>query len=241
MAAQLPGVRRAEEPGPPPREAPALLRVAGAFLQLRWASILLVAIALGAYFAFSSPSFLTRSNILVIAAFLSEVAIITAGEVMLMICGEIDLSVGFVAALAPFVMYFTWSDTGIPLWVGIIAGLVVSAGIGLINGLVTVVLRVPPFVTTLGMSFLLNGLTLTISGAFPITTPNQGTRFSEFMGHNQIAELGWAIAVIFIVQLALRPPNNQRLDVMVRQRDGGWDIRVDERGAQVGRSVRAMP
>src|SRR5438132_8426483 len=44
-----------------------------------------------------------------------------------------------------------------------------------------------------------------------------------------------------LVQLALRPPNNQRLDVMVRQRDGGWDIRVDERGAQVGRSVRAMP
>jgi len=89
------------ETGPPARQVPAPLRVASSFLQLRWASILLVAIALGAYFAFSSPSFLTRSNILVIAAFLSEVAIITAGEVMLMICGEIDLSVGFVAALAP--------------------------------------------------------------------------------------------------------------------------------------------
>ena len=194
---------RADEPRPPAREAPALLRAGGVFLQLRWASILLVAIALGAYFAFSSPSFLSTSNYLVIASFLSEVAIITAGEVMLMICGEIDLSVGFVAALAPFVMYFTWSGTGIPLWAAIIAGLAVSAGIGLVNGLVTVALRVPSFVTTLGMSFLLNGLTLTVSGAFPVTAPDQGSRFTELMGHNQLAELGWALAVVVIVQLGL--------------------------------------
>src|SRR5207237_228890 len=107
------------------------------FRQLLWSSILLLAIALGAYFACSRPSFLSTSNYLVIASFLSEVAIITAGEVMLMICGEIDLSVGFVAALAPFVMYFTWSGAGIPLWVAIIGALVVSAGIGLVEGLGT--------------------------------------------------------------------------------------------------------
>src|SRR5262249_42201549 len=102
-----------------------------------------------------------------------------------------------------FIMFFAWNDGGVPLWVGIIAGLSVSAVVGLVNGVVTVRLRVPSFVTTLGMSFLLNGLTLTISGAFPIQTPQQGTRFTGVMGHNQVAELGWALAIVVIVQVGL--------------------------------------
>ncbi|HKF77804.1 MAG TPA: ABC transporter permease, partial [Candidatus Dormibacteraeota bacterium] len=71
-----------------------MARVASAFLQIRWASILVVAVALAAYFAFSSAAFLTGSNLLTIAGFLCATAIVSSGEVMLMICGEIDLSVG---------------------------------------------------------------------------------------------------------------------------------------------------
>ncbi|HZV52610.1 MAG TPA: ABC transporter permease [Candidatus Dormibacteraeota bacterium] len=201
MAASTPnGI---EEPGQARREAMALRRAAGSFLERRWASILVVAVALAAYFAVANPAFLSGNNLLTIASFLSETAIVTAGEVMVMICGEIDLSVGFVAAMAPFVMYFVWNDAGLPLWLGVVAGLIVSGIVGLVNGLVTVVLRVPSFVTTLGMSFLLNGLTLTTTGAFPIQAPEQGTRFAALMGHNQVAELGWAIAVVLIVQIGL--------------------------------------
>jgi len=121
---------------------------------------------------------------------------------MLMICGEIDLSVGQVFALAPFIMFFTW-DAGLPLLVGVVAGLAVSAVVGLINGLVTVKLRVPSFVTTLGMLFLVSGVTITISHAFPVQTPEQGTRFAEIMGHNVYADLLWALAVIAVVQVGL--------------------------------------
>src|SRR5437660_3087516 len=177
-------------------------RVASAFVQVRWASMLVVAVALGAYFAFTSPAFLTSSNLLTIAGFLCATAIVASGEVMLMICGEIDLSPGMVFALAPFVMYFVYNDVGLPLWIGIIAGLLVSAAVGLVNGLVTVVLRVPSFVTTLGMSFLLAGLSLTFLG-FPVPTPQEGTRFADVMGHSQVAELIWALGVVAVVQIGL--------------------------------------
>jgi simple sugar transport system permease protein len=180
----------------------AINRVARSFLQLRWASILVVAIALGAYFAFSNENFLTGANLLTIAQFLAATAIISAGEVMLMISGEIDLSVGQVFALAPFIMFFA-SDAGVPLAAGIVLALVVSAAVGALNGVITVALRVPSFVTTLGTLFLLNGLTLTISHAFPVRTPAQGTRFAELMGHNTYAELAWALAVILAIQVAL--------------------------------------
>jgi simple sugar transport system permease protein len=177
-------------------------RIARSFLQLRWASILLVAIALGAYFTFANENFLTRPNVLTIAQFLAAVAIISAGEVMLIICGEIDLSVGQVFALAPFIMFFAWS-AGAPLALGVVLGLVVSSLVGVLNGLITVLLRVPSFVTTLGTLFLLNGFTLTISHAFPVQTPERGTRFAEVMGHNTYFELGWAVAVIVVMQVVL--------------------------------------
>jgi simple sugar transport system permease protein len=201
VAEQVPGVAGVEEAGPRARLA-SWTRVPSSLLQLRWASILVVAVALGAYFTVSNSNFLTSSNLLVIVQYLAGVAIIAAGEVMLMICGEIDLSVGQVFALAPFVMFFTW-DAGLPLIVGVVAGLAVSAVVGLVNGLVTVVLRVPSFVTTLGTLFLVSGVTVTISHAFPVQTPEQGTRFAEVMGHNVYADLLWAVAVIAVVQVGL--------------------------------------
>jgi simple sugar transport system permease protein len=204
--------------------------LAGSFLQLRWASILVVAVALGLYFTFANANFLTNANMLVVASYLSATAIIAAGEVMLMICGEIDLSVGYVYALAPYVMYFAWNDLGLPLWLGIVAGLAVSASVGLVNGLVTVVLRVPSFITTLGTAFLLGGLTLTLL-AFPVSTPQEGTPFAEVMGHNQIWELGWALAVVIAVQVGLSYTRWGLYSVSV----GGNLLGAAEAGIAVGR------
>ena len=191
-----------EQPVVPAERASPWARLTGPFLRLRWASILVVAVALGLYFAASHPNFATRSNLLVVAQFTAVTAIIAAGEVMLMICGEIDLSVGNVFARAAFIMYFTW-DAGLPLFAGVIAALLASAGVGLVNGLVTVVLRVPSFVTTLGTLFLLNGLTLTISHGFPVRIPEAGSAFNTVMGHGTYSQILWAIGIVAVVQVVL--------------------------------------
>ena len=92
---------------------------------------------------------------------------------MLLICGEIDLSVGQVFALAPFIMYFA-NHAGVPL------GLAIAGGAdrarrwsGWSTAASPCKLRVPSFVTTLGTLFMLNGLTLTISRGFPVDTPGR--------------------------------------------------------------------
>src|SRR3981081_3689735 len=125
--AESTAVAEEEPPVVPPERASAWARISGPVLRLRWASILIVALALGLYFTVTNPNFGTRANLLVIAQFTAVTAIIAAGEVMLMICGEIDLSVGNVFALAAFIMYYTW-DAGAPLFVGLIVALIVSAG-----------------------------------------------------------------------------------------------------------------
>jgi simple sugar transport system permease protein len=89
-------------------------RIIDAFLVRREASILLVAIGLVIYFRSSSAEFLTEANIRTLAQFIAAAAIIATGEVMLMILGEIDLSVGMVFALSAFIMTFGL-DAGFPL------------------------------------------------------------------------------------------------------------------------------
>ncbi|WP_199287847.1 ABC transporter permease [Kushneria phosphatilytica] len=169
--------------------------------QWREASILLAAIVLVIYFQATSPAFLTINNIGVLSQFATAVAIIAAGEVMVLICGELDLSVGQVYALTPFVMYFA-QQAGLPLGIAIVLGLVVAALIGLINGLITIGLGVSSFVTTLGMLFFIQGLTLTISGGFPVQ-PEAGDFWTAVLGGNVFGALIWMAAIALIFQFIL--------------------------------------
>ncbi|MBX5448736.1 MAG: ABC transporter permease [Thermogemmatispora sp.] len=191
-----------EEPEPTPERPSPWLRLARLFLRQREASIVVVAIALIIYFQLSKPAFLSAQNIRTLSQFVAATAIISAGEVMLLICGEIDLSVGQVYALAPFIMYFAKQEAGLPLIVGLILGLIVCALVGLFNGLITVALRVPSFITTLGTLFLINGLTLTISQGFPVLTPSEGL-VDEVLGHASYSEIIWAIAIAIVMQIVL--------------------------------------
>jgi simple sugar transport system permease protein len=175
--------------------------LAGILLRRREASIIVVAIILVVYFQVSNQNFLTQANIRTVSQFAAATAIISAGEVMLLICGEIDLSAGMIFAFAPFIMYFTY-QAGLPIWVGIIFGLLASAVVGLFNGSITVLLKVPSFITTLGTLFMLMGITLTISNGFPALTPPVGA-FNQVFGNSPYSEIIWAIAIVIVMQIVL--------------------------------------
>jgi len=154
------------------------------------------------YFSFRTDAFFGQENFRVIAEFSAPIAIIAAGEVMLLICGEIDLSAGNVYAFSAWIFYFANTDWGFPIWLAVIAGLFAGSLVGLTNGLITVVVGVPSFITTLGMIFLLNGLTLIISGAFPVETPG-GHTFFRFFGGSPYSTLYWALGVIAVMTILL--------------------------------------
>ena len=95
---------------------------------------------------------------------------------MLLISGEIDLSVGMTFALAPFLMHYFVDFYDVPAIPAILLALVVAAGIGLFNGFVSIVLRVPSFVATLGTFYVLQGIVLTTSHAYPAEIPDEHGR-----------------------------------------------------------------
>lgn len=190
--------RRADTPAPPPRPR-------GAWTA-QWAPelrILLVAVLLAAYFEFANHDFLlTNASLVNLSQFIAPVAIIAFGEIMLMIGGDIDLSAGMVFAFAPFMMVFA-SDAGAPMWLAVIAGLAAAAVIGFVNGAVTVWLRLPSFVTTLGTLFLINGITLTLSRGTPAATPGSPA-FGEFMGAWGYSEIIWTVVIAAVMHTLLR-------------------------------------
>lgn len=172
------------------------------FLRFREASILLVTIALVVYFQTATPVFLTEGNLVTISHYVAPVAIIAAGQVLLLVSGEIDLSVGHMYALAPFLMLYGM-NSGLPVLPAIALALAAGAAVGLVNGLVTVVLGVPSFVTTLGMLFLLSGITLVTSNAYPAPIPDGARGVSGWLGGGPWAEIIWAIAIVVVFQIVL--------------------------------------
>lgn len=172
-------------------------------LERQETSIFLVAILLIAYFETANRDFLLSGPSLQnLTQYIAPVAIIACGEIMLMIMGEIDLSAGMVFALAPFVMLFA-AEAGLPVPLALIAGIGAAACVGLVNGLVTVALSVPSFVTTLGTLFLINGLTLTISAGIPSPPPG-GPMLAQVMGAWGYSEILWAILIVAVMHIVLR-------------------------------------
>ncbi|HEU0215692.1 MAG TPA: ABC transporter permease [Stellaceae bacterium] len=179
-----------------------IARRAYAFLLRPEASVVVVSVALILYFEIVNPNFLTNANLQTVSQFVAAPVIIACGEIMLLICREIDLSVGQVFALAPFIMANV-QDIGVPIPLAIVVALLVSMGIGFIIGFITIGLRVPSFITTLGMNFLITGLTLTISRGYPANAEG-GPILTGIMGAWSYSEIVWALAIVAVMHIVLR-------------------------------------
>jgi simple sugar transport system permease protein len=206
-------------------------RAAEQFLRRREASILLVAVGLTVYFQLTRSVFLSHDNIITVSQYLAPVAIIAVGEVLLLVCGEIDLSVGNVYTLAPFLMHYAIDYYHLPPVLAIVVVLLLAAVIGLVNGLVTVVLRVPSFVTTLGMLFIISGITLLTSHAFPVEIPAAAEGIGRWLGAAPWAELIWAVLIVGVFHVVLTTTRWGLHTIAV----GGNLVGASEAGVKVGR------
>jgi simple sugar transport system permease protein len=177
-------------------------RLSGTFLRRREVGIFAVAVALLIYFQSVNPAFLSQGNIRTLAQFVAATAIVAFGLVMVMILGEIDLSVGQAFAFAPIVMYLAYESLFLTLWLALVVGLLATAVIGLINGAVRVYFGVPSFVTTLGMFFLLTGINVILTGGFPKMPPDGGW-INQAFGAHPWSGIVWCAVILVGMHLLL--------------------------------------
>ncbi len=176
-------------------------------LTLREASVIVITLLVAAYFAATTDAFLTWDNFKTLLPYFAPFAILAAGEVLLMINGEIDLSIGAVYLFTPFIFY-EFHEAGLPLMVALLLAMVMCILVGLVNGFFTTVIGINSFITTLGMLLTLTGFTLIISNAQPVQTPGtdvlgEATTFSNVFGGSTYSELIWAVAIVIVLQLVL--------------------------------------
>ncbi|MCA9859021.1 MAG: ABC transporter permease [Thermomicrobiales bacterium] len=134
----------------------------------REASIAAVAILLVLYIQLNNSVFLSSPLMSVVLRDTARIGMIAMGIVLVMITGEIDLSVGATYAFAPYLMISMSTDWGLSLWVTAPIAILLGVGIGFLNGFITVKLRIPSLITTLGMFFLLTGITVSYAHSQPI-------------------------------------------------------------------------
>jgi simple sugar transport system permease protein len=221
------------EPAPAGRPSRSLPRRVGeSFLRRREASVLVVAVALGVYFASASEAFLTQPNLVNIAQATAPVAIIAAGMVLVLVNGEIDLSVAAVFAFAPFNMHYLVDYYHVPILLAIVLALAISAFIGFVNGFITVFFRVPSFVTTLGTANIIIGLVLVTSHAYPAPIPDAATEtIRHWFGDSDWAHLTWGLLIVAGFHLLLTRTRWGLHTIAV----GGNPLGATESGIRAGR------
>jgi simple sugar transport system permease protein len=177
----------------------------GAFVRQREATVLVVTAAMLLYFGISHFStFVSQANAIdLLSENFAPIAIIAIGEVLLLICGQIDLSVGFIYTFAPFVMLFTVEYYHFPAWLGVIAGLLTGAVAGWVNGFLTITLGLPAFITTLGTGFVLDGLALVTSHAEPLTPTPSIVSIGKYIGTAPWSQFIWAVILLAIFHVVL--------------------------------------
>lgn len=129
----------------------------------RETGIAVVVILIMIILASATPNFFTASNLAIVARQVSLSSIIAIGMTMVILLGGIDLSVGSVVAFASVVIGYVMVTLQMPIWVAILAGLVIGVLVGSINGLLIIRTGVPSFIVTLGMMGLARGAALVIT------------------------------------------------------------------------------
>jgi simple sugar transport system permease protein len=173
-------------------------RAAMIFAQQREATVLVVNILLVIYFWRASPDFLTQDNIANITWIVTPIAIIAIGEVFLLVCGELDLSVGFVLGFSGFLMHYLIDYYSVPAVLAVLLCLLMGVAVGFCNGFITVALGVPSFITTLGTGYILLGILLVTSHAYPATIPESANGVGKLLGSSTWAEIIWTVVLVAI-------------------------------------------
>jgi ribose/xylose/arabinose/galactoside ABC-type transport system permease subunit len=128
----------------------------------------IILIVLCLVLALSAPNFLTLANLLNVLRTISMQGIIAFGMTMVIVSGEIDLSVGSAAGFAGcLIAYLT--KVGIPIPIGVMMTLAVGFGIGSFTGVMRTKYQVPSFITTLALLTGLRGGALLITKGFTLT------------------------------------------------------------------------
>jgi ribose transport system permease protein len=148
------------------------------------------------------PRFMNPLNLLTILGHATFLGMLAVGMVFLLAIREIDLSVGWIfnfsAVLTALMMV-----AGVDPWLCGIAGVLFGAALGLLNGLLVVMLRLPAIIVTLGTFSMFQGLSLVVNNGRAVVPPNQESSYFTAISAKLFGVLPVPAAVFLLLAVAM--------------------------------------
>lgn len=165
--------------------------------------IVLFCLAVGAV----KPQFLTLDQLRIILLLTPLIMIGAMGQMLVIVARHVDLSIGsmlgFSAMVSGLMYRFDLATLGfdVPWWTGIPLSIAVGAALGLVNGALITLFRLPAIIVTLGTLSLYRGLTFIISDARQIDRQYIPTELKALSQTSPLFGIPWIIIIAFGVAL----------------------------------------
>ena len=239
--AQTPGV---PAPKPAAQDSPADTRPGGPLRSLgrmiaegRAGSLLVILMiaAIWMFFQFANSNFLTAANLTNLMLQIAAVATISIGVVLVLLLGEIDLSVGSVSGLCAAIMAVLIVDRDLAQVLAVVIAIGVGALIGLFTGFMITRFGIPSFVITLAGLLDLAGPAALRARATPARSTCRDSFVTDLTSTFFSPIVGWVVAVAAIVvsgglmAVARAPPQSGRVARRFgagTRRSGSWSSRA---------------
>ncbi len=161
-------------------------------------SLIVLMLVMGGLVSLAAPQFLSISNLSQVAVLAAIIAVAAVGESLVVITRNVDLSVeavmGLVAYCVAFILEQHALDTPVAIAFGIGLGLV----LGMVNGVIVTVFRVPAIVATLGTLSIFRGLDYLIAGSHEVPVGGLPPGFTD-AAHGDFLGLPIFVIIAFIV------------------------------------------
>jgi len=152
-------------------------------------------------FSITAKNFFTMRSVLSLLLQTSTTTLMGIGVTFTIITAGIDLSIGSVVALTGTVAVMA-AIAGVPIWISWLVGVAAGGVCGLANGLMITKLKLPPFIATLGMTFVIRGVALTITNANAWPAPESFGALGNdtiFRTGNQFPGISYPVIIMIVV------------------------------------------
>ena len=150
-------------------------------------TMVIALIALIVFFNIASDGkMITPSNFQNLLSGNAYVLVLAIGMLMVIVIGQIDLSVGSVAGFCGMVMAIAFQKWNLPWWAAVLIGLGIGVLVGAWNGFWVAKMGIPGFITTLGSQMIFRGAVIWISHSISVPAPSE----LKFFGAGHLPEWG---------------------------------------------------
>jgi ribose/xylose/arabinose/galactoside ABC-type transport system permease subunit len=183
---------------------PAIVRAATWLATRRLSGLVAAIIVTMILFYALNRYFISTGNLLNLVRSASALAIIAFGQTLVLLTGEIDLSVGAIYGFSAMVSG-QLMEGGTPVPLALLAGIAAGGTVGLVNGLITTKVGVNSFITTLGTLNFVMGLTYLISGNTSSNPPSDmaGYDLFELIGGVTLPGTKFPIQIVWMALIAV--------------------------------------